>query len=352
VDAPFGKVGVSTFTHLGRHAWTLKTCIAYLREAPKLVADIGCGVLEPFLLAECVTNRFSPFSGLIHAVDINEDYIDLIHQLILGASFPVNNMTNIAHDTDLLGHSIPNSNFIDRLWVGIRDYQDAKLDIDVIFDPRSRSFRYTGIGSKVIKPIHSDINPYLSLNIENGLTASFDLIYIGALIVNLLKVHTPTYVQNLLVDMYQLLSKNGLLAIGTSPSALYGEPTELFLLHEAQFSDLFISIENVIIEDYQTIFGDYAIVASKDDQFYLDKFQLDQIETRVTQDRLLNSMQPEKRIISYDDLITHLRTDRESLLLCAVRLPHSKYLTWHVKKDKLLNNKVFRERYLFNLIRR
>ena len=344
------KVGCSTFTHLGRHIYTIKSIFSRLYEEPHLMLELGSGFIEPFMVAELLFQQYDTTCNTrIVAVDANRDYINLIKRLLYGEQIQINTLALMAYDTDVIGSVIPNNNFLNRLSVGVRDYKNAGLDPFNIIDRTERFFYYTGAAGHLIMPTHTDIENYLSF--QKSLQTSFDICYAGALFVNLFKIHNEQYVLEILKNLYMLLSPMALLGIGTSPSALYGAAFELSALSLVGFHEIFISAENFITQPGLGIFGDYAILAAKDAQYLLTSEEQDAVDSMLEKESILKNAHVRKSVISRSDLFSHLATDRKYLLLCAIALPGHRYKLLELEREYVLTNINFRERCLLNLVR-
>lgn len=346
----FARVGISTFTHFGRHAQTIKSLINRLHEEPHFVLDMGSGFIEPFLFAELLVQRFKKPKAIIEAVDEKIEYIDLINRLLSGEAIRIDTLVHCANDTDQRGKIIPNENFSHRFWRSIQDYSDTGLDPYRMIDETHTYFRYTGPASHLIKPICTRIEDYLASLLNQPIKKQYDLCYAGALFINILKLHNLDYMTDIVRKIYKVMSPRALFGIGTSPSALYTNVTELHAILDACFQIVFISAENLLVESEYGIFGDYAIVVAKDPQYLLSTEEQDAIDFKIKCDPILGTLPFNISFMKQNEFLSYLATEQRSLLLAAVCLPNGQYRIWEIEKKYILANSVFQERYLLNLI--
>jgi hypothetical protein len=344
----FAQVGYSTFTHIGRHSRTIRTVIKMLDREPKIILDLGSGVLEPFLIAEHLAFLFPNPQTIIKAYDTEKPFIELIANLKNGESVPFEILASIACDRDLFGHPIVNDNFKERAYLGIRDYEESGLDSGRIIDMEKKELRLNGVPHDLVvaEQVTVDLSFFSKL-----LTKDADIIYCGALFINILKLKNRSYLKTIIYRLNSLLRFDGLLAIGTSPSFMYGASPEMYLLSDAGFIPLTIWIENVIYEPGKGIFGDYSIVLSNDTRFLI-KSENDAIITQhIANDPVISKMPIVNVKMSYVKLVEHFSYSQGMFCLCAIKSIDDSFRVWLINQKYLISEPVFRERFLFNLFR-
>jgi hypothetical protein len=345
----FAKVGMSTFTHVGRHARTIRTLLKLLRKEPRVILNLGSGVLEPFLIAEHLVDIYSEPQSLIKAYDSEEQFVDLIHELIHGGAIDLSSLATVAVDRNISGKPILNENFQERLDIGVRDYEDSGIQIHRVMDFQDRTFHVPKNSRTLVKVIHAIVGADLFADTPAN---SVDLIHAGALFVNILKTQHQNYLSELIRELYRTLHEDGYICIGTSPSYLYNTSLELHLLRKAGFFEFCILAENLIFEPDFGLFGDFAIICTKKADHVLCNMELGDIEFTVSVHPILCEMKVSRCTISYQELIQHFRSPGDQICICAVRLEKNRFETWFLQTPELIENFAFNERVLLNLFRK
>ncbi len=344
----FAQVGYSTFTHIGRHSRTIHTVIKMLGREPKIILDLGSGVLEPFLIAEHLAFLFTNPQTIIKAYDTERRFIELITNLKNGKPVPLEILASIAGDRDLLGHHIVNNNFKERAYLGLRDYEESGLDSGRIIDIKKKELRLNGVPHHLVVAEQAEVDITFFSKL---LTKDADIVYCGALLINILKLKGHSYLKSILYGVNSVLRIDGLLAIGTSPSFMYGVSPELRLLSDAGFAQLIIGIENVIYEPGKGLFGDYSMVLSKDPGFLIKSENIAVVEQSIANDPVISKMPIVNLTMSYVKLVEHFSDSQGKFCLCAIKSIDGSFRVWLIKQEYLMAEPVFRERFLFNLFR-
>jgi hypothetical protein len=124
----FSMLGISTFTHLGRHAQTIGILLRLLSENSQKVICLGSGLIEPFLFVEQLLSAFPDSMVSIHAIEQETIFVDSIKLLLSGGKIKVSDFASLACDTNCYGQSIINENFVDCFDLGVREWSEFGLD--------------------------------------------------------------------------------------------------------------------------------------------------------------------------------------------------------------------------------
>lgn len=345
----FAKVGVSTFTHVGRHARTIRTLVRLPNEAPNTILNLGSGVLEPFLIAEHVLSYYGRSSASIRAIDGEKQFVNMIDKLKRGGSVPIESLARIAVDRTLSGNPIMNDNFQSRLGIGIRDYEESGLTIDRLIDVKSNAFRVHKDSGALVEATCAMVDDDL---ISQFPSDSVDLIYAGAIFINILKTQKEQNLLKLLYELQRVLHTDGYFALGTSPSFLYGKSVEINLLKTVGFIKHCIIAENLIFETNKGLFGDFAIICMKNPNQPANRDELQRIASIVTDHPALSALTVIRKPMSYSQLIQHFHSQENLLCICAIVTEADRFEAWFLRLDELVTHPAFKERVLLNLYRK
>lgn len=342
----------STFSYLGRHGVSLGTLVDHLDNEPRLVLDLGCGLLEPFLLAEHILERWPSAETMIEAIDVDHGIQGYLGQLLAGESIPLSELVETMCNINDDGTKRPNADIgeAERLALGIRDYMLAGLDPAVILDDSHERFRYLGDGGRFIIPVEASLIEHVRNRAVMRPGEQVDLAYAGTVFVNILKNTPLEDVVAAMKDLHSLMAEHSLFGIGTTPFGLYGESSEILALAEAGFSPAYWAAESLVVPG-KRLFGDYGIVSTPAPRALLAQEDIDAVDARIDADGILKGMGTVRRdTISQDELLSHLLTDEKGLYLAGVRLPSGEYRVWEADREEILRA-MPDKRYPLNLIK-
>jgi hypothetical protein len=346
-DKKFSMLGISTFTHFGRHAQTINKVIRLLNENSKKIICLGSGFIEPFLFVEQLLSAFPDSIVCIDAIEQETIFVDSIKLLLSGEKIKVSDFASLAYDTNCYGQSIINQNFVHCFDLGVREWSEFGLDPYNLISQDHNYFVYTGKGNHLINPICSDVKKYLE-DKQLDYHASVDLVYAGSLFINLLKIHPIEYLEEILESVYKILNKSGILGVCTSPVIIHENQDELYCLLNSNFNFSSIFAENIIVEKNGVISGDYAITLNKKDEitessFYRYKSEIEELFKGMASNSFMKSLDYKICIIHQDDLCIKLLEPNE-LLIGALQLLDNSYMVCLVNRQAIVNNNFFKER--------
>jgi hypothetical protein len=346
-DKNFSILGISTFTHFGRHAQTISKVISLLSINSQKILCLGSGFIEPFLFVEQLLSFFPDSIVCIEAIEQETIFVDSIKLLLSGGKIKVSDFASLACDTNCSGQAIINQNFVYSFDLGVREWSEFGLNPYNLISPDHNYFVYTGKGNHLINPICSDVKKYLE-DKQLDSHASVDLVYAGSLFINLLKIHPIEYLQEILESVDKILNKSGILAVCTSAVIIHEKQDELHCLLNSNFNLSSIFVENMIVEKNGDISADYAIILNKKDEnaessFFRYNSEIEELFKGMASNSFIKSLDYKICIIHQDDLCVKL-LDPKELLIGVLQLLDNSYMVCFVNRQAIVNNNFFQER--------
>ena len=320
----------STFSWVGRHALELKLLLISSPRTHNKVLDAGSGPFEPFYLAEML-----PYFAEICAVDTDQEVYDALCDLVERKSIPLEELAQIACNKDENGFPIPNSDLTDPklLKLGLRELENAGINPDLFLDAdrnfhrpkltRAKQYRETKI-----TPFHGDAGKYARKHQKQ-----FDFVYAGVVLLKMAKTMETSELVQSVKYLAGALKENGVLGIGTTPAALYGEKGDLNLLKEAGVTVTDVVVDN-LVQVKGALRGGYCIRATNEPQYKEHGF--DWIGTLIRHKELLPSVSVKNETLSPKELFDYLLKENDQLLLAAQQTNTGKYDLYQAPKAELI----------------
>lgn len=314
----------STFSHIGRWATAFRLLNNRLGRKAKKILDLGGGCLEPVYFSQML-----PQWSVLEAVDANEDIYQTLIKLNHGQKISLEELAKYVCNKEDDGSPRPNRDLTDSsvLAIGLKELTDAGLYSDDFFE--GDLFKKPLRGA-IMVPVHNEAGAYAREHPQE-----YDLTTMNVVFLNIAKDEKDyDNLVSLARDVLGTLKEDGLLGVGTTPKALYGERGTPTLLEEggAVITDLII--ENLVraeINDTYRLFGGHFICASPRER------DISPIESSLVQEKLEQNEyfgQVKVRHHEISSLKDYLSKEDGYLLLAALRRDDG-YEIWETLRFQL-----------------
>jgi hypothetical protein len=214
---------------------------------------LGCGPVEPFLLAALLKSHERTSRYVLSAVDVDAQVTRHLLTLRDGGSVDVKQLARVCRDGIDDAASPDNLNFTEALAACIRECIDRGLVPP--FQQEEDRLRLVGTIGTRIQVYCQDAREFVQ-----GQTGRFDLAYLGLLLTNLRKGPEADSTVALLRELRDAMSTTSIVGIGGSLSPQHGVHLDLHDLAEAGYDTLYLSLENLLVHS-GSLYGDYGIGA-------------------------------------------------------------------------------------------
>ncbi|MEK6968857.1 MAG: hypothetical protein AABW48_00330 [Nanoarchaeota archaeon] len=306
----------STFSWVGRHASELRLLVNSLEETPRQVLDVGCGPFEPFYLA-----WMFPGTTTVHAVDVSKDVHQVLNRLNRGEQIPLSNLAFTCSNKDSSGKPILNTDLTDSklIRLGLSELQLAGIDPRLfVTDERYHSTRQPEDYPRPLPPITAiapacaEMQEYARQHPDQ-----FGFIYAGVVLLNMGKTKETSELVQVVKSLADSLRENGVLGIGTTPAAIYGEKGDPTLLYAAGLTTTDILVDN-LVQIGGALRGGYCVRAVKNPASST-KINGGELEIALAQDSLLSKIECQKQELSVEQLFSYLSKENDNLVLAALK---------------------------------
>ncbi|MBT7903618.1 hypothetical protein HN587_07180 [Candidatus Woesearchaeota archaeon] len=321
----------STFSHIGRNAAGIQFLIQSLNKAPNHTLEVGSGCIEPVYVSHLL-----PEQSDLYSVDVNGQIISALAHLSSGERVNLASLEKLVCNKQADGTPRPNSDLTDPkiIEIGLRELEFAGLDPSRFF--QNNEYLLPPGGARII-PVCSDLETYAKQTPQ-----LFDLVYAGVVLLNIAKtVDSRDQLVELVASLISAVKEGGVLGIGTTPAALYGEKSTPGLLESAggTITDIYIdSLVRAKIGSGYKVFGGHMIRTVPCDQPGLSRVDETEIDERLSRSPVFQGVGIIKEVYSNDVLNGYLETQSKSrthMLLATMRTVRG-YVVWSAKKDSFV----------------
>lgn len=306
----------STFSWVGRHASELRLLVNSLEETPRQVLDVGCGPFEPFYLAWML-----PETTIVHAVDVNKEIYPVLNYLNRGGQISLSDLALTCSNKDSSGTPILNTDLTDSelICLGLSELQSAGIDPRLFVTkgnyhsakrPQSDQRPLPPIAA--IAPAYAEMQEYARQHLNQ-----FGFIYAGVVLLNMGKTKETPELVRIVRSLADSLGEKGILGIGTTPAALYGEKGDPTLLYAAGLTTTDILVDN-LVQIGGALRGGYCVRAVENPASST-KIDEGDLERAIAQDSLLSKIECLKQELSAEQLCSYLSKENDALVLAALK---------------------------------
>lgn len=246
-------VGPSRFTHVGRHHWFLRTLFASCSSPPTSCILVGCGPVEPILVASLMSTMARGSTIDIYAIDRSEEVVGLLASLWRDGRASLDDLATICRDDYEDPSSSLNTNFTNRIRRSLGEIT-AENTNGPFTATRTNLLAKRAAGVR----LHS-INASAEAGIAR-LRRHCDVAYLGLLLTDLRK---RTQLEDTPIGVLRALRRlvpDGLIGIGGSLSPAHGVGMDLLDVLDAGFQPHCVALEN-IVRTGDRVYGDYSVLA-------------------------------------------------------------------------------------------
>lgn len=249
-------VGVSTFTHVGRHIEGLRSTLTCSYPYLDRVALLGSGPIEPFVVCALLA-RLCSSGGEVWAIDVNPEINRCLMKLVRGEWVEVVKLASICRDDADIRLGMLNENFTSRWSEAVADCLKGGIQSPFIMSNDGRRLAANVPSGTRIHVEEMSAEEFLSAAPDSY----FDVLYMGLLLTNMRKRGgSAVVIHRLLNDLRRSISADGTLGLGCSLSPTYGVERDIASLAKHGWTVRCVSLEYVLFSRGQ-YFGDYGVIA-------------------------------------------------------------------------------------------
>lgn len=331
----------STFSHVGRHAAELRYLLSSLDYAPQKILEVGSGCLEPIYFAQLL-----PLESTLYALDIDSEISGVLEKLIVGRKIKLTDLAELVCNKNDDGTSRINTDLTDPslLAKGLEELKMAGLNPSDFFQ---NGYYQKPSGGATIISVNDEVSSYCSRHQEE-----FDLVYAGAVILNLAKVFSKEKLVKTVKDILGSLKGGKVLGVGTNPAGLFAEKNDVSTLEESGASVTELLVDNLVKvkmgETYKLFGGHYLSAARAEDERY-SCLSKEVIAECIAKNHFLTNAGIVYTEIKGNHLGNYLVNQKGELLIAALRKEDG-YKGWTANLSKLERLLPEMERKSFGLI--